>query len=337
MIDRAGPSGPGQRPAGGTNLPAPVSIVIVTWNSARYIADCLRSLRDLRRPPAETVVLDNASTDGTPEIVRGGFPEVVFIPNGANLGFCRANNLGIARTASPFVLVLNPDTRLGGEFLEELLPVFEDARVGMASGKLLRFDGKTIDSAGQELSRSRQPKDRGYGRRDTGQFDRDQEVFGVCGAAALYRRTMLVDLAARDGSFFDESFFAFYEDLDIAWRARRRGWKAAYRHRAIGLHARGGTARGPRLLRRLAALLGRDPEIRFHIAKNRYMTILRNDTPRGYVSNLPFILARDLGMAALLLLSSPGVLRRLWRERAFFRRALELRRSDAVRPVPVRD
>jgi len=317
---------------------APVAIVVVTWNSARFLDDCLGSLRRLERPAAEVVVVDNGSRDGTPERVQRDYPEVSLIASPENLGFCRANNLGIARAASELVLVLNPDTRLEPRFLEELLPAFEDPRVGIACGKLLRFDGRTLDTAGQELAPSRQPRDRGYGRPDRGQLDRDDEVFGACGAAALYRRAMLRDIADGEGAVFDEAFFAFYEDLDVAWRARRRGWKAVYRHRAIGYHARGGTARGPAIVRRAAALLGRDPDVRFHIAKNRYLTILRNDTLAGYLGHLPFILARDLVTLGLLLMTSPAVPLRLWRERHLFHQALDKRRRDAGRSpaVPIR-
>ncbi len=174
---------------------APVAVVIVTWNSTRYLSDCLDSLRGLVRPPAEIVVVDNGSTDGSPDLVRDRYPEVDLLECGSNLGFCRANNLGIARTSPPFVLVLNPDTRLSPRFLEELLPAFDAPDVGMAAGKLLRFDGRTLDSAGQILGRSRQPKDRGYGTLDRGRYDQDTVVFGACGAAALYRRAMLAAVA----------------------------------------------------------------------------------------------------------------------------------------------
>ncbi len=310
---------------------APVAVVIVAWNLAAFLPGCLKSLLRLRRPPAEIVVADNGSTDGTADLVRTEFPGVVLVACGANLGFCKANNIGTARTRSPCVLVLNPDTRLSSDYLEELLPAFDDPTVGMVAGKLLRFDGRTLDSAGQMLGRSRQPKDRGYGQRDRGQFDRDEEVFGVCGAAALYRRAMLESIADEGGRYFDETFFAFYEDLDLAWRARRRGWGAVYRHRAAGQHARGGSAGGPLRGRHFLAFLGRDNVIRFHIVKNRYLTILRNDRPRDYVRNLPFIVARDFATAVLLLLSSPGVLARLWRERGIFREALAKRRLDRAR------
>ena len=325
-------SASGSDAAGRVGGSAPVAVVIASWNSAAWIAGCLDSLGGLARPPEEIVVVDNGSTDGTAAIVRDRFPGAALIENGANLGFCRANNLGIARTQSRFVLVLNPDTRLAPRFLEELLPAFEDPAVGIAAGKLLRFDERTLDSAGQLLGRSRQPVDRGYGAPDRGQFDADAEVFGACGAAALYRRAMLDEVADPGGEVFDERFFAFYEDLDLAWRARRLGWCSAYRHRAVGFHARGATAGDASVRRRGRALLHRSPEVRFHAAKNRYLTILRNDTPGAYLRDLPFILARDLALAGILLLTSPRVLPRLWRERSLLRGALDRRRLDSARP-----
>lgn len=309
---------------------APVAVIIVSWNCRDHLDTCLASLRGLERSPQDVVVVDNASTDGTVAFVQQRYPEVRVLAQDANLGFCRANNEGIDCTTAPFVLVLNPDTRVEPTFVEGLLAAFEDPEVGIVSGKLLRFDGTTFDSAGQDLAPSRQPRDRGYGRPDRGQFDHDEAVFGACGAAALYRRAMLDDIVDEDG-YFDATFFAFYEDLDLAWRARRRGWKAVYRHDAVAYHARGGTAENRPVARRLAAMLGRSPEVRYHIAKNRYLTILRNDSPGAYCRNLPFILARDVATAGLLLATSPGVLGRLWKNRSLFRRALEKGRLDRAR------
>lgn len=314
-----------------TTAAEPVAVVIVSWNSAAFLERALTSLRGLERPVRQVVVVDNGSTDGTASIVRERFPEVDLLECGENLGFCRANNLGFARTDTPFVLALNPDTELDPGFLRHLLPAFEDPAVGLACGKLLRMDRRTLDSAGQELGRSRQPLDRGYGTPDDGRFDRDEIVFGACGAAALYRRDM-IDSIADETQFFDETFFAFVEDLDVAWRARKLGWRAAYRAGAVGMHARGGSATGATWKRRVAAMLGRNSEVRFHIAKNRYLTIIRNDSVAGYISNIPFIWARDLGTLALLLVSSPGVLLRLWKERHVFSRARAKRHLDAGRP-----
>lgn len=306
-----------------------MSVVIVTWNSAGYIGPCLESVRALRRAPHEIVVVDNASGDATLELVRPVAPQARVLRLETNTGFCHAANRGIAEGHADFVLVLNPDTRLTPSFLEELLPAFDDPRVGLAGGKLLRFDGTTIDSAGQMLGRSRHPVDRGYGRRDRGQFDADATVFGICGAAALYRRAMIDEVSRANGQFYDEEFFAFYEDLDVAWRAKKRGWRAAYRHRAVAYHARGGTASSSRVRARGMAFLSRGACLRYHIAKNRYLTILRNDSLLGYARNLPFIFARDLTILSALLLLSPAAFFRLWRTRPLIRRARRLRAADA--------
>jgi GT2 family glycosyltransferase len=308
-----------------------VAVVVVSWNCAAYLPGCLDSLAALAHRPREILVVDNASADGSQALVRERFPGVRLVECRTNVGFAAANNLGIRETRSPFVLVLNPDTRLAPDFLERLLPAFDDPVVGLAAGKLLRFDGRTLDSCGQSLGRSRQPIDRGYGLPDRGQLDRDEDVFGCCGAAALYRRAMLEHVADPGPCFFDEAFFAFFEDLDLAWRARRCGWRAVYRHRAIGFHARGGTSSGGRSRRRFAAMLARSSAVRFHIVKNRYLSILRNDSPGRYVRDAPFIWTRDAATFLFLLALDRGVLTRLWRERAMFGRALALRRLDAER------
>jgi GT2 family glycosyltransferase len=311
---------------------APVAVVIVTRNSASFLDACLGSLMALTRRPAEIVVVDSGSSDGTPAILRRAWPDVRVTECAENVGFCRANNLGIRATTSPFVLVLNPDTRLEPDFVDRLLDALDDPEIGIAAGKLLRFDGATLDSAGQRLGLSRQPVDRGFGRRDRGQYDRDAEVFGACAAAALYRRALIDDVADAGGEFFDEAFFAYYEDLDVAWRAQRRGWRAAYRHRAVGYHLRGATLASRATARRFRGLLDRDPALRHHLVKNRHLTILRNDSPWRVLRDLPFILSRDLVMLGLVAATSPGVLSRLWRSRDLYARALARRRLDARRP-----
>lgn len=309
---------------------SPIAVVLVTLNSERWLRGCLDSLRAMERPPAEIVAVDNGSSDGTAALLAEAYPEVRLVALGRNTGFCRATNLGIGATSSPFVLALNPDTTLDGRFLEELLPAFDDPRVGIACGKLLRFGRDILDSAGQKLGRSRQPVDRGYGTPDRGEFEIAEEVFGACGAAALYRREMLAEIAGPGGEIFDEAYFAYYEDLDVAWRARRFGWKAVYRPRALGRHARGGTTDRPGPSRG-GALLSRGSELRYHIVKNRYLAILRNDRPWDYLRDFPFIAGRDAATFLMLLVTSPGVLARLWRERRVFGRARELRRLDCER------
>jgi GT2 family glycosyltransferase len=231
-----------------TAAPCPVAVVVVAWNSMDYIGDCLDSLLALEQPPAEIVVVDNGSTDGTPEHIRDGYPAIRVIACGENIGYCRANNLGFDETASPLVLALNPDTRLTPHFLRELIPAFDDPAVGIAAGKLLRFDGRHLDSAGQLLGRSRQPLDRGYGDPDQGQYDENDEVFGACGAAALYRRAMLESIRDPETGYFDETFFAFYEDLERDGRLPRLGGRprSAGHPRSVSTSPRTATSRSSR-------------------------------------------------------------------------------------------
>jgi GT2 family glycosyltransferase len=286
-----------------------VAVVVVSWNAASWLPGCLAALAEQTVLPDEVVVVDNASRD-------------------ASVPVARAHG---ARVLPPFVLLLNPDTALAPDFLENLLPAFEDPGVAAACGKLLRWDGRTLDSAGQTLGLSRRPVDRGYGTRDTGRFDRPQDVFSACAAAALYRRSALDAVSGPAGEVFDPEFFAFYEDLDLAWRLRRAGWRIAYRPKAKGRHARGATAGDPGVRRRFQALRHRSPEVRFHVVKNRWLTLLRNETVPGFLAHLPWILARDGATVALLAATSPGVLVRLWRERALFREAWRARRLDFIR------
>jgi GT2 family glycosyltransferase len=306
-----------------------VAAVVVTWNSAAWVTGCLRALRAQTHPADEVVVVDNASTDGS--AARAAAEGARVLPLAANVGFCTANNVGIASTEAPLVLLLNPDTALAPDFLERLVPAFQDPGVGAACGKLFRWDGRTLDSAGQALGWSRRPVDRGYGRPDTGRYDLREDVFSACAAAALYRRAALAAVAGAGGEVFDPRYFAFYEDLDLAWRLGRAGWRIAYRPEARGRHARGATAGAPGVRRRFQALLHRPPEVRFHVVKNRWLTLLRNETATGFLTHLPWILARDAAILGLLGATSPSVLGRLWRERRLFADAWKGRRLDFIR------
>ncbi|MGD8376527.1 MAG: glycosyltransferase family 2 protein [Acidobacteriota bacterium] len=303
-----------------------MSVVIVTWNSSRWIGECLASLREQLLRPEEVIVVDNGSRDGTVSIARGGGAEVR--ETGGNLGFCRASNLGYAAARGGSVLFLNPDVVLEPDYLRRAVPAFaEGDRVGFVAGKLLRFDRRTIDSAGQRLGRSRRTVDRGYGKADRGQLDEPVEVFSVCGAAALYRRRTLEDVAP-DGEVFDEDFFAFHEDLDLGWRARNRGWVGRYVPDARGYHFRGATdaaiAGGRRRRRRLRTL---PDELAYHAVKNRYLAMLKNDRPGAFLRDLPFILGREAQIWAYLAVCRPGVAWRVLRDTGTRRRARARRRS----------
>src|SRR3989344_5145941 len=209
-----------------------VSVQIVTRNSLRYIGNCLESLEQQTLGDFSLIVIDNGSTDKTATFVRNHFPTVTVLENFKNLGFSRAHNQGIAFSQAEYVLVLNPDIVLTETFLEKLV-AFADTQPagGSFGGKLLRLrseavntdDGDSlrdvlrtnmIDSAGLRITRGRKVFDRGSGQQDRGQYERSEEVFGISGACALYRRSALDEIKV-NGEYFDVDFFAYKEDADV--------------------------------------------------------------------------------------------------------------------------
>jgi GT2 family glycosyltransferase len=257
------------------SAPGGVAVAIVTFESERWLAACLDALAAQEAPPSEVVVVDNASRDGAVALARR-HPVVSRVDvNRSNLGFAAAQNQAIRATRSDWVLVLNPDAVLTPSFLAELgaraRP--ERLRLGTLCGKLRRLgedlspiDPPVIDCTGIVFTREFRHLDRGSGEPDRGQWEREEEVFGASGAAALYRRDMIDDVSI-EGEFFDEAFFAYREDADVAWRARLLGWDCLYVPTAVGYHVRRVV---PERRRELPAMLNR------HSVKNRFLMRIKN-------------------------------------------------------------
>ena len=292
-------------------MAARVSITIVTWNSARFIQACLETVRRQDHDDLEVIVVDNGSEDDTPALLRGSSVVSQALFNTDNRGFGAAQNQAIAKSSGDVVLVLNPDTLLTPSFVREALHGFAAMpQVGMVAPKLLRTttkfeippaDEARIDSAGMFLTSSLRHFDRGAGVHDIGQYDRMERVFGPSGAAAFYSRALVEDVKV-GGEFFDELFFAYREDADLAWRARLFGWECVYCPRAIVYHMR--RAR-PELGRAVSA------EINRHSVKNRFLMRIKNITPDVYARVLVPTTLRDLMVVAAVLMrerqSLPGL------------------------------
>jgi GT2 family glycosyltransferase len=252
-----------------------IAAVIVNWNSGSWTRTCLAHLRAQTIPVGTIIVVDNGSTDGSADWLRAE-PGIELIALEANVGFAAANNLGISRCESEFVLVVNPDVELAPEYLQRTLPAFEDPAVGSVTGKLLRpGPERLVDSTGHNVYGMGWAENRGEELPDAGE-DLEGEVFGVCAAAAVYRLAALRE-AAVDGEVFDESYFAYIEDVDLDWRLRWLGWKAWYVPAAVGIHHRSATG---------ARYTGR---IMRHILKNRFLTVMKNYDGRMLLRNLPGI------------------------------------------------
>jgi GT2 family glycosyltransferase len=268
-----------------------VSVNIVTFNSARDIAACLESLRRQTFQDFQIHVLDNASSDDTLKIVEP-FDVDYLMRSPVNTGFCKAHNVLAERFPSEYVLFLNPDTILTPTFIEELVRGL-DACPGAASasGKLIRMDGKTIDSTGIIMLREQRHLDRGG-------CDEPGEIFGPSGAASMYRRKALDDAALdrADGDarqYMDEEFFAYREDADLAWRCRLLGWTSIYVPAALAQHRR-------RVTPERRAELPR--EINYHGVKNRFLLRINNITGNLYRRDFWPIAKRDAAVIGYVFL-----------------------------------
>jgi GT2 family glycosyltransferase len=209
-----------------------VSIVIVTWNGRRYLDDCLNAVAAQRGVAAETILVDNASTDGTAEHVRARFPWVRLVEMPENRGFAGGNNAGVRVARGRHVALLNNDTVPEPGWLAALLRGI-DERVGfvLATSRIVfMHDPRVVDSAGDGLLRWGGAFKRHHGG-SVDSVSQSGEVFGVCGAACALPRAVFDELGG-----FDEDFFASHEDVDLSYRARLLGYRCRYVADAVVRH-----------------------------------------------------------------------------------------------------
>jgi len=215
-----------------------ISIVILSFNSEKFIKSCLDSVfaQDFR--DFEVIVVDNNSKDSTTSFIKENYPQVILIENKQNFGACRARNQGIEAARGEWILTLDCDVILEKSFLKKIMGFTEESKesVGIFQPKILKNDKKTIYSCGIYLSKLRRFYDIGKGKSDNGQFNISQYIFGACSAAALYKKDMLEEIKEDDSGYFDERFFFLVEDVDLSWRAQKRGWRALYCPDAVCYH-----------------------------------------------------------------------------------------------------
>lgn len=277
-----------------------VSVTIVTYNSGRFIKRCLESVLDQKYPLKEIIIIDNNSTDGTIDILEPFEDRCRIVYNEENIGFSAAQNQAIAMSEAEWVLTLNPDVLLLQGFIEALVNAGNMApRVGTVCGKLMTMkatfdfpEDPLVDSTGIYFTPNLRHLDRGSLQVDNGSFRNYEYVFGATAAAALYRREMVEDIAI-NGEFFDNDFFAYREDADVAWRAQLMDWKCLYVPYAKGYHVRKAL---PGNRRELTA------EINMHSVKNRFLLRMKNITGDLYRRNFFSITARDIVVVSCCLL-----------------------------------
>jgi GT2 family glycosyltransferase len=299
-----------------------VSVVVPNLNGVELLGPCLAAVTAQTVEDVETIVVDNGSGDGSAAFVRERFPQIRIFELGENRGFASAMNVGIVAAEAPLIAFLNNDAEPAPTWLEELERCLQrHPRAAAAASKLLRADDPgTLDGAGDGLTRTFRPIARGHGLPD-GAFDDEVEVFGASGTASLWRGDVLDELGG-----FDERFFAYYEDVDLSFRARLAGWECWYAPRSVSNHRRGATAGG-------------DLSFTLHLpARNRWFFLLK-DAPAGLLLRHPVgLLTEDaFWFVRALRARSPMTLFRAYGEvicelRPLLRERRRLQRSRAVSP-----
>ncbi len=226
------------------------AVIVVTHDHVGTLPACLDAVAALEPPPVEILVIDNASSDGSAELVEARTDTSLRLNRERiNTGFAAAVNHGLAETSSPWILLLNPDCAPRPNFVAQMFSAAEHApktdEIGSITGRLIRSTdaalrpSAVLDAAGMVVTSSGRHFDRGAGEPDDGRYSRPAWVFGGTGAATLYRRAAVHDVAYPDGQILAESFFAYREDAELAWRLQWRNWRCLYAPDAVAVHGRG--------------------------------------------------------------------------------------------------
>jgi GT2 family glycosyltransferase len=240
------------------------SVVVLAWNGAQYLEACLNAVLAQQGAESEVIVVDNASTDHSVEVIRAFLPHVRLIQNESNLGFAGGNNVGLGQSTGDVVVLLNQDTVVQPGWRVAIAETFADPDVGIVGCKALFPDGETLQHAGAVVERpGGDPRHLGHGEKDVGQYDTAVAVDYVTGAAFAIRRSLLDRLGGLDEGYRP----AFFEEVDYCLRARRAGFQVVYQPRAVIYHHES-TSWHDQNFARLAA---------FH--RNRLRFILRHWSP----------------------------------------------------------
>ncbi len=270
-----------------------VTVVIPNYNGIKYIRGCMDSLRMQEGEPFDIIVIDNASADGSLQVLQQEYIEARVVPLSENTGFDYAVNLGIRESNTPYVILLNNDTIVKPGFVQALVEAIEEAEdiFSVSSMMLSMQDENIIDDAGDGYCALGWAYARGKGR-PAAAYDKKVEIFAACAGAAIYRKAIMEEIG-----YFDENHFAYLEDIDIGYRARIYGYRNMYEPKAKVIHA-GSATSGSRY---------NEFKTRLSSANNAYM-IGKNMPLLQLLINLPFLLLGFLVKACFFIRKKMGML-----------------------------
>lgn len=289
--------------------PPTVSVNIVTWNGEQYIQHVMESLDAQTFRDFEILVIDNGSSDNTVPLFKEKYAaRAKVVAHKVNAGFAKSYNLSIHWSKGEYLLLLNQDVVLGRDFLEKTVAFLDKYHeVGAVNGEILQWDATKnrkidrIDNLGVDISRRHQFVNRGAGaKRAPGQSDAIP-IFAFSGSCVLLRREALESV--RYGKeFFDESFFAYKEDVDLSWRLRHQGWDIVFVPEAVAYHKR--SAKSPRSQNNVAVARHRRAKhsfINYLSYRNHIYTVVKNQFLRNLILYAPFIIWYEFKKCAYML------------------------------------
>ena len=269
-----------------------VSVVMANWNGLRHVRRCLDAVFAQTYPEIEVVVVDNGSVDDSKEVIREAYPAVRLIENPVNRGYGTAYNQAIRASRGVYVLALNADVFLDRDFIRVATACMEeDHGIGTVAGRIYRDGTQDLMNVGIYLRKR-------LSLVNSTNIDRKEWVFASNGAVPFHRRAMLEDVKVLD-EYFDESYFAYQEDIDLAWRAQLRGWKCLYAPEATAWHVGSASVEGG------IRLIDKPAFFQRHVLKNRYMTLTKDCSPGVFLVLLPSLLLTEAVTWPYFLLRRP--------------------------------
>jgi GT2 family glycosyltransferase len=297
-----------------------IAINIVRYNHPiTLMQTCIEAVLAQELCEYTVTLTENGSSDSVERTISalfGNNPKFNYADNRTNLGFAGAHNRFIARSPADIMLPLNPDTIMTPGYLQSLVSAFEDPKVGAATGKMLKLESspdgsRLLDGTGIIMSKGRRGRERGQNEADKKQFDSSPHVFGVSGTASAYRKSALEAVRIWEHEYFDEDFFAYWEDLDLSWRLRLAGYEAIYVPDAVIYHLRiaGQSKSG---YRRPLEFIKHHRKFPLSILrwnwKNQLFCIVKNDFGWSFWRDCPFIVARQILMLCYITVFEPQTL-----------------------------
>ncbi|MED4130346.1 glycosyltransferase family 2 protein [Shouchella miscanthi] len=307
-----------------------ISIVILNWNGQDIIEKCIESILNQTYKNVEFIIVDNGSSDQSYmqainylENRSIEYKTTVF-PN--NIGFASGMNEGIKHSTGEFCILLNEDVILEETYLQKAIDCFNNNKdVGIVGGKIFKLINgeKTteIDSCGSYLLKR-------FKTVKVNDKDKSTLTFGVSGCCPMVRKVTLEAIELNDGEFYDDDYFAYFEDLDLYYRCQLIGWKSFYNAEMLAWHVRSASMGGKK------RTVDKPDFFQVHVFKNRYLTMYKNMSLQLFISKLPYLFITELALFSYMVILKPKKLKNLLRA---YREAFKLRTKMRLKRKMIQD